>query len=108
MKASFLIGILLICQHPALRGQTGDASGTRTALAQAAESNSPQALTAYAEFLDRYGDPDARRVYARLAAARKSAGDSTGAALASRRLTMLDLLAGDREAAKRNAAAAGN
>ena len=57
------------------------------------------ALTAYAEFLDRYGDPGAREAYGKLLAALRNGGDQARAAAVARRLAMLDLLAGDRAAA---------
>jgi hypothetical protein len=106
-RFSIHIGLVVTLSSAALWGQSGDAAGTRAALARAAENNSPAALSAYAGYLDRYGDPEARAVYARLADACKRAGDSAGASAASRRLTLLDLLAGDRAAAQRDASAAG-
>jgi len=49
---------------------SGDSAGARAALAHAAQSNpsDARALTAYAEFLDRYGDPAAREAYSKLLA----------------------------------------
>jgi hypothetical protein len=105
---SFVIGLVLTCSVSALWGQSGEVAGNRAALALAAQNNSPAALAAYAEYLDRYGDPAARSIYARLVEARKSAGDTAGAAAASRRLALLDLLEGDREAARRDSSAAGS
>ena len=80
---------------------SGDTLGARTALARAAQAspNSVAAWTAYAEFLDRYGDPGAREAYAKLLAALRNGGDSARAATVARRLALLDLLAGDRNAA---------
>ena len=80
---------------------SGDTMGARTALAHAAQTspNSAAAWTAYAEFLDRYGDPAAREAYGKLLAALRNGGDSARAATVARRLALLDLLAGDRIAA---------
>ncbi|HTM49510.1 MAG TPA: hypothetical protein VL285_12540, partial [Bryobacteraceae bacterium] len=60
-------------------------------------------MRAYAEFLDRHHDPAAREAYSRLAQAlqRTSAPAEQRAAVA-RRLAVLDLLAGDREASARH------
>ncbi len=101
------VGVFVALNSAALWGQSSDASGDRAALARAAEDNNSPALEAYAGYLDRYGNPMARPVYARLAEARKRAGDTAGAAAAARRLAILDLLAGNREAAVRDASAAG-
>jgi hypothetical protein len=82
----------------------GDRSGARAALAHAAE-NDPHnvaVLTAYAEFLDRYGDPSARQEYGRLLAALRQSGDSARAERVSHRIAVLDLLAGERPAASEN------
>jgi hypothetical protein len=75
--------------------------GARTALAHAAQAspNNVAAWTAYAEFLDRYGDPAAREAYGKLLAVLRNGGDSARAATVARRLALLDLLAGDRIAA---------
>jgi hypothetical protein len=76
---------------------------TRASLARAAAS-SPQdaaAQRAYAEFLDRYNDPDQRNAYERLLAALPASSAERGQV--ARRLIVLDLIAGDREAALRHA-----
>lgn len=113
MKSSLLAGIILLASaNPALRGyqnldqtqkmeSSGDSAGARAALAQAVQSNpgDARALTAYAEFLDRYGDPAARETYARLLAALRGSGDTARAAVIAKRLAVLDLLAGDRDGA---------
>ena len=82
----------------------GDTMGARTALARAVANapNSVPALTAYAEFLDRYGDPACREVYGKLLAALRSAGDTARAGVIAGRLASLDLVVGDRAAASRN------
>src|SRR6516164_823540 len=47
---------------------SGDIAGARAALARAAETRpgDPAALSAYAAFLENYGDPSTRQVYTRL------------------------------------------
>src|SRR5689334_12017681 len=83
--------------------KSGDALAARTLLAQAARSNPSDitSLSEYAEFLDRYGDPNARAAYSKLLDA-LSAGDSGKRAAVARRLVALDLLAGDRVAAQKH------
>ena len=82
-------------------GQTEEA---RAVLMRAAESRPADvtALTEYAEFLDRYGDPSSRQAYTRLLARLQQDGDASRAATVARRLAALDLLAGDRSAAVRD------
>jgi hypothetical protein len=82
----------------------GDAMGARAALAEEARNrpNDVAALTNYAEFLDRHGDPECRDAYRKLLAAIENSGNAARAASISRRLARLDLLAGDREAAARD------
>ena len=113
MKASLFYAIVILASasSPILGEQSldsiqqmeasGDTMGARTALARAAQANpnNVAALTAYAEFLDRYGDPGAREAYGKLLAALRNGGDSARAAAVARRLALLDLLAGDRVAA---------
>ena len=113
MKASLFYAIVVLASasSPILGEQSldsiqkmeasGDTMGARTALAHAAQAspNNVAAWTAYAEFLDRYGDPAAREAYGKLLAALRNGGDSARAATVARRLALLDLLAGDRIAA---------
>jgi len=84
---------------------TGDGEQALRTLQQAATAapNDPVSLRAYAEFLDRHHDPAARETYARLGQLlqRTSAPAEQRAAVA-RRLAVLDLLAGDREASARD------
>ncbi len=82
----------------------GDTAGARTALARAVDSNphSVTALTAYAEFLERYGDPAAREAYEKLLAAMGGSSDPARTGVIARRLAALDLLAGDSAAAARH------
>src|SRR5664279_5265637 len=86
---------------------SGDTMGARAALARATQTNphSVSMWTAYAEFLDRYGDPAAREAYGSLLTALRDGGDTARAATVARRLAMLDLLAGDRIAAESHLAA---
>src|ERR1039457_2181868 len=82
----------------------GEVAGARAALAQAVEAqpSSIPALNAYAEFLDQYGDPASRETYSRLLAALVRSGNKARAGIIAQRLTALDLLAGDRDAAARD------
>ena len=83
---------------------SGDVLGARTMLARAAQS-SPEdetALAEYAEFLDRYGEPGCREAYGKLLNLLRKSGDSARRLAVSRRLAVLDLLAGDRAAAERD------
>ena len=83
--------------------RAGDAPRARQMLQRAvrATPNDPQILAAYAEFLDRYRDPGARGAYAKLLEALPP-GDRARRAQVARRLVALDLLAGDRAAARRH------
>jgi hypothetical protein len=89
---------------------SGDTAGARIALARAADTNpnSIPALTAYAEFLERYGDPGSREVYNKLLSALRNSGDSAKSGMIARRLAVLDLLAGDNAAAQSHLQIAGN
>jgi hypothetical protein len=75
----------------------GDVAGARGALAHAVETNPGNipALTNYAQFLERYGDPACREVYSKLQAALRQSGDSARAAAVAKRLALLDLLRED-------------
>ncbi|MGA2269797.1 MAG: hypothetical protein ABSH44_15115 [Bryobacteraceae bacterium] len=83
---------------------SGDTAGARAALARAAQNNpnDVSALTGYAEFLERYGDPACREAYARLLAALSGSPDTARAGVIARRLAAIDLLAGDSAAAARD------
>lgn len=78
----------------------GDATGARELLQRAAESNSATVgvLRDYAEFLDRHHDPGARDAYRKLlgVTSQQERGQVT------RRLAILDLLAGDEQAARQH------
>jgi hypothetical protein len=98
--------IVIMGGYSTLRAyQTSDGPSQRTALAHAAsaEPNNFAAQEAYAEFLDRYGDANAREAYGRALAAAERANDKTKTAEASHSLAVLDLIAGDRDAAARHA-----
>src|SRR5579859_586285 len=84
--------------------KSGDVVGARTALAAAVqrEPGNAEALTGYAAFLIRYGDPDARATYQKAFAALEKSGDRTKLAGVARELVILDLVAGDRAAAGRH------
>jgi hypothetical protein len=108
MRVRLLAALLLGIVVPGVRGYqgfAGDAMDARAVLAQEAGNrpNDIGALTDYAEFLERHGDPGCRDAYRKLLGAIGNSGDAGRAASISRRLTRLDLLAGDREAASRDA-----
>jgi hypothetical protein len=79
----------------------GDSAAAREVFAQALQSapNDAETLDGYAQLLERYKDPAAREAYRKSAAAWKKAGHATEAAASTRRLILLDLIAGDRNAA---------
>ena len=83
---------------------TGETEEARAALQRAAanQPNDIAALSEYAEFLDRYGDPASRQAYGNLLARLQRAGDNARVATVARRKAELDLLAGDHEAAERD------
>ena len=76
----------------------GDSLGARQALQKAA-SEDADGLAAYADFLDRHRDPEARVAYEKILSKASGAAVKT----LSRRLIQLDLIAGEREAALRHA-----
>ena len=76
----------------------GDAAGARELLERSAQSGAVDSLQAYAQFLDRHHDPAAREAYEKLL----NAAQGEHRAAAARRLAMLDLLAGDRDAAAKH------
>ncbi len=79
----------------AVQLERSDPGAARAVLAKAAQAvpQEPEAQLRYAEFLDRYGDPSARAEY------RKLSGSSRTLEV-SRRLVLLDLIAGDRDASQ--------
>jgi hypothetical protein len=83
----------------------GDALEARDRLQKTADAapNNPLALQAYAEFLDRHRAPEARQAYTALDQLLSRNGASAAErAKVARRLTALDLIAGDRPAALRH------
>src|SRR4051812_28182873 len=82
----------------------GDAAGARQLLQRAARSSPPDigAMTAYAEFLDRHHDPEARAAYEMLMKALTRPEDRPKVDGAAKRLLALDLLAGDMAGADRH------
>lgn len=82
----------------------GDALGAQTLLEQALEEQpqNPDHLLAYAEFLDRHSNPKAREIYAKLLERLPGGGNGERRALVARRLVILDLVAGDNQAAARH------
>ncbi len=94
-------------------GAAVDAAATRESLAAQAREHPRDitALTSFAEFLDRHGDPAAREAYRNLLSALAN-GDASRRAAVARRLARLDLLEGDGSAASRDldayTAASGN
>ncbi|HYZ83729.1 MAG TPA: hypothetical protein VE621_04980, partial [Bryobacteraceae bacterium] len=106
--SALLLPELLLAQDAVQRSRTfekdGDAAAARAILRKAAQEN-PNLLEtqiAYAEFLDRYRDSEARQVYESLLP-KLNAPERHGKLNAvARRLIALDLLAGDRDAAQRH------
>ena len=81
--------------------KSGDVAGARMALSAAAQRSSSdvEALREYADFLNRYGDPESRAAYIKAFEAAEKAGDRDRMAAVARELVILDLVAGDRAAA---------
>ena len=76
----------------------GDAAEARDYLQRAAQTDGVDAQLAYAQFLDRHRDPSARAAYEKVWQAAR--GEQRE--LAARRMVVLDLIAGDRDAAQRH------
>src|ERR1700729_81311 len=76
----------------------GDAAEARDYLQRAAQTGGVDAKLAYAQFLDRHRDPGARDAYEKVWTAAR--GEQRE--LAARRMVVLDLIAGDRDAAQRH------
>jgi len=76
----------------------GDGAGARELLEQAARRGAGDALEAYAQFLDRHRDPAAREAYEKAL----NAAQGEQRRVPARRLVVLDLVAGDRNAAERH------
>jgi len=86
---------------PALAQDVGNSADTLRALREAADARNATepALSAYADFLDRYGDPGARAAYAK---ALPLISDAARKRATLRRLVILDLQAGDQTSASRH------
>ncbi len=103
LYAVLAIELTICCRGQDVTGEIwrleskGEAQQAREQLKKAASASpaNPSALRAYAEFLDRHRDPEAREVYSRLQ--QVLSGPEKVPVL--RRMAVLDLLAGDREAA---------
>ena len=86
--------------------RSGDPLAARLLLQRAAR-NAPanaETLSAYAEFLDRYSDPEARPAYERLLGLLSDSADRQWRARVAARLALLDLLEDDRAAAAKHLA----
>src|SRR5664280_2098493 len=102
---SVVAAVLLTFASSGLRGQnldqarkmekSGDVAGARAMLAAAVDATPGNiaALTNYAEFLQRYGDPACREAYTKLLAALRQSGDTARAAVIAKRVALFDLLA---------------
>jgi hypothetical protein len=84
--------------------KSGDVTGARAALAAAVQHapGDAEALTEYAAFLVRYGDPDSRAAYNKAFATVEKSGDRAEVASVARELVILDLIAGERAAAAKH------
>jgi hypothetical protein len=76
----------------------GEAAEARDYLQRAAQNGGVDAKLAYAEFLDRHRDPDARDAYEKV----WNGARGEQRELVARRLVLLDLIAGDRDRAQRH------
>jgi hypothetical protein len=76
----------------------GDAVEARDYLQRAAQTGGADAKLAYAQFLDRHRDPTAREAYQNV----WDTARGEQRELAARRMVVLDLIAGDRDAAQRH------
>src|ERR1700722_4035967 len=76
----------------------GDAADARDYLQRASQTGGVDAKLAYAQFLDRHGAPAAREAFENV----WSAARGEQRELAARRMVVLDLIAGDRDAAQRH------
>ena len=104
--ASVFVAAMLLGAPCALSAFEGsDRAAQRAALAHAASAdpNDVTAQVANASFLDVSGDPGAREAYARALAAAQRANDKNQIGNLAHRLTLLDLMDGNRAAALRDA-----
>ena len=101
--ASLLVGQDLSVQAQQVE-ERGDAAATRQLLQRAAR-NAPDdssVLLRYAEFLDRYNDPETRANYEKALALLTGPADAAKRAAVARRLVLLDLIEGERDAAAKH------
>lgn len=103
LSAAFALGYSALGQDA---GGADSALAERQALQRQARSSprDASAVLRYAEFLDRYRDPETRATYARALALLDGDARREERMRVAHRLTALDLLEGDREAAARNLA----
>lgn len=112
--AAYLLGVssLLVCaraedltQQALALEKSGEAAEARLLLQRAAQRSpaDAQAQLAYAEYLDRYADPETRKAYERALSLLQPSDDGGHRAAVSRRLAVLSLAAGDRDATRRYA-----
>ncbi len=82
----------------------GDALGARALLQRAMRSAPDDAAAAlsYAEFLDRYHDPETRATYEKALSRLQGASHREARAEVARRLVLLDLIEGERDAAAKH------
>ena len=107
VSAILFVRILSGYQNPEQIRQmeaSGETEEARAALLREVQSrpSDVEALTAYAEFLDRYADPSSRQAYATVLARLEQSADLARGAVVARRIAALDLLAGDRAAVTRD------
>ena len=86
--------------------RSGDPLAARLLLQRAARNapDNAETLSAYAEFLDRYSDPEARPAYEKLLGLLSDSADRQWRARVAARLALLDLLEDDRAAAAKHLA----
>lgn len=112
--AAYLLGVLSLTlsahaedltQRALALEKNGEAAEARLLLQRAAQGApaDPQAQLAFAEFLDRYADPEARTAYEKTLSLLRQSGGSEHRAMVLRRLAVLSLKDGDRDAARRYA-----
>jgi hypothetical protein len=103
--ASTLAGQDLAVQVQRLE-ERGDATAARRLLERATHSaaNDASPVLAYAEFLERYSDPDTRTTYEKALTLLEGASNQARRAQVARRLVLLDLIEGDRDAAAKHLA----
>jgi hypothetical protein len=101
--ASLVAGQDLAVQAQELEGR-GDAVAARQLLQRAARNapDDPSAVLSYAEFLDRYNDPETRSNYEKALALLTGPANAARRAAVARRLVLLDLIEGERDSAAKH------